>query len=83
MQTKRVTKHEYGRVGIGGTGGRLAISSDEDVFVDDRLSGGNEGEDIASPVRVGERPDHGDVDGMEGSEVELLYYEDEEEEQEI
>ena len=65
-------KHEYGSVGIGGTGGRFAILSDEDVVVHDRLSGGNEGEDIASPVRVGEWPDHGDGDVMEGSEVELF-----------
>ena len=72
-------KHEYGSVGIGGTGGRFAILSDEDVVVDDRLSGGNEGEDIASPVRVGERPDHGDGDVMEGSEVELFDYEEKEE----
>ena len=62
-------KHEYGSVGIGGTGRRFAKLEDEDVVVDDRLSGGNEGEDIASPVRVGERPDHGDGDFMGGSEV--------------
>ena len=36
-------KHEYGSVGLGGTGGRFAILADEDVVAEAHLSGGNEG----------------------------------------